>query len=66
MAEILKKQAELEKYSEEILGTADVLKMQWRVFKVGSCFLVQLMLLILVFWLLMMQLAPRSGVIVPT
>uniref|UniRef100_A0A2P2MXZ2 WPP domain-interacting protein 1 n=1 Tax=Rhizophora mucronata TaxID=61149 RepID=A0A2P2MXZ2_RHIMU len=66
-AEILQKQAEkLEKYSEERLGSEEVLRKQVRVFKVTSCFFVQLMLFMLVLWLLVLQLSPPSGFVVPT
>ena len=63
----LKKQAEeLEKYRGDVLGTEEVFKMQNKVWKVTACFLIQLVLLILVFWLLVLQLSPYSGVVVPT
>ncbi|KAH8494894.1 hypothetical protein H0E87_021339 [Populus deltoides] len=63
----LKKQAEeLEKYCGDVLGTEEVFKMQNKVCKVAACFLIQLILLILVFWLLVLQLSPYCGVAVPT
>jgi hypothetical protein len=63
----LKKQAEeLEKYCGDVLGTEEVFKMQNKVCKVAACFLIQLILLILVFWLLVLQLSPYCGVVVPT
>lgn len=66
-AEVLKKQAEeLEKYCGDIWGTEIVLKMQKRVCKVTSCFIIQFILLVLVFWLFILQLSPHSGVVVPT
>ncbi|GLT79511.1 hypothetical protein SLA2020_509970 [Shorea laevis] len=64
---VLKKRAEkLEKYCGDILGTEEILKMQTRVCKVTFCFFVQLTLLVLVFWLVVLQLYPHSGVVVPT
>ncbi|GLT83778.1 hypothetical protein SLE2022_020490 [Rubroshorea leprosula] len=64
---VLKKQAEkLEKYCGDILGTEEILKMQTRVCKVTFCFFIQLTLLVLVFWLVVLQLYPDSGVVVPT
>ncbi|KAJ9187133.1 hypothetical protein P3X46_002625 [Hevea brasiliensis] len=66
-ASMLKKQAEeVEKYCSDILGTEEVLKMQRRVCKVTSCFFIQLSLLMLVFWLLVLQMSPHSGAVVPT
>ncbi|KDP36312.1 hypothetical protein JCGZ_09527 [Jatropha curcas] len=66
-AAVLKKQAEeVEKYSGNILGTEEVLEMQTKVFKFTSCFSIQLVLLILAFWLLVLQLSPHSGDVVPT
>lgn len=66
-ASMLKKQAEeVEKYRGDIIGTEEVLKMQRRVCKATSCFFIQLSLLILVFWLLVLQISPHSGDVVPT
>ncbi|XP_050236705.1 WPP domain-interacting protein 1 [Mercurialis annua] len=62
---LMKQTAEMEKYRGDILGTEEVLKMQRRVCKVTSCFFVQLVLLMLVL-LLVLQLSPQSGVVVPT
>ncbi|KAF5728509.1 WPP domain-interacting protein 1-like [Tripterygium wilfordii] len=66
-ATMLKKQAEeLEKSCEDIRGTEKVLDMQMRVCKVSSCFLLQLMLLLVAFWVLVLRLAPHSGSALPT
>ncbi|CAK7323896.1 unnamed protein product [Dovyalis caffra] len=66
-AALLKKQAEeLEKYCGDVLETKEVFKMQSQVCKVTACFFIQLILLILVFWFLVLQLSPNSGVVVPT
>uniref|UniRef100_A0A6M2EF68 WPP domain-containing protein n=1 Tax=Populus davidiana TaxID=266767 RepID=A0A6M2EF68_9ROSI len=63
----LKKQAEqLEKYCGDVLGTEEVFKMQSKVCEVTACFFIQLILLFLVFWLLVSQLSPSSGVVAPT
>ncbi|KAF5732468.1 WPP domain-interacting protein 1-like [Tripterygium wilfordii] len=66
-ATMLKKQAEeLEKSCEDIRGTEEVLNMQMRVCRVSSCFLIQLMLLLVAFWVLVLQLVPHSGSAIPT
>ncbi|XP_021288538.1 WPP domain-interacting protein 2-like [Herrania umbratica] len=66
-AAMLKKQAEeLEKYCGDVVGIEEVLKMQRRICKVTSCFFTQLVLLALVFWFIVLQLSPHSGVVVPT
>lgn len=56
----------LEEYSGDILETEEVLKMQGQVFHGTYCFLVQMILLILAFWLVVLQLSPHDGVVVPT
>lgn len=66
-AAVLEKQAEeLGKYCRHVLGEEVVLKMQNRVCKVTTCFVIQFLLLVLVFWLFVLRLSSHSGVIVPT
>ncbi|KAM4102455.1 hypothetical protein ACJW30_06G001300 [Castanea mollissima] len=66
-ATTLQKQAvALEKCCGDIIGAEEVLKMQGRMYKVTSCFFVQLILLVTMFWLFVLQFSPRSGVVVPT
>ena len=66
-ATMLQKQAVvLEKCCGDIIGAEEVLKMQGRMYKVTSCFFVQLILLVTMFWLFVLQFSPRSGVVVPT
>ncbi|XP_057486399.1 WPP domain-interacting protein 1-like [Actinidia eriantha] len=66
-AEMLKIQAEkLETYSEDIVGTDQVLKLQKRVCKVTSCVFIQSILLFVVFVLFFLQLSPRYAGVVPT
>lgn len=64
------KAAVLEKHAEElgkhVLEGEVVLKMQNRVWKVTTCFVIQFILLVLVFWLFPLRLSSHSGVIVPT
>ncbi|GAV74756.1 hypothetical protein CFOL_v3_18236 [Cephalotus follicularis] len=63
----LKKQAEeLEKSCGDILETEELLNMQRRVCTVATCFFLQLMLLVLVFWWLILQLSPYPRGIAPT
>jgi hypothetical protein len=63
---MLKKEAEEEKYCGDMIGTEEVLKMQRRVCKITSCFFIQFIFLVMVFWLFVLQLSPRSGMVVPT
>ncbi|XP_044473675.1 WPP domain-interacting protein 2-like [Mangifera indica] len=66
-AVVVKKQAQkLEKHCGDILGTDALLKMQKGIFKITSCFLIQFILLVLVFCLFLSQLSPYSGVAIPT
>ncbi|KAK7829301.1 WPP domain-interacting protein 1 [Quercus suber] len=66
-ATMLHKQAvALEGCCGDIIGAEEVLKMQGRMYKVTSCFFVQLILLVMMFWLFVLQFSPRSGVVVPT
>lgn len=66
-ATMLKTQAEkLETSCEEIVEAHEVLKLQTRVCKFTSCFLVQLILLVLVLGLFVSQLSPLYGDVVPT
>lgn len=66
-AAVLEKRAEeLGKYCRHVLGEEVVLKMQNRVCKVTTCFVIQFLLLVLVFWLVVLRLSSHSGVIVPT
>lgn len=66
-AAVLEKQAEeLGKYSRHVLGEEVVLKMQNRVCKVTTCFVIQFILLAVVFWLFVLRLSSHSGFIVPT
>ncbi|XP_050246071.1 WPP domain-interacting protein 1-like [Quercus robur] len=66
-ATMLQKQAvALEECCGDIVGAEEVLKMQGRMYKVTSCFFVQLILLVTMFWLFVLQFSPRSGVVVPT
>lgn len=66
-AMMLKKQAEdLEKCCEDMIETGEVLKMQKRACKLTLCFSIQLILLVMMFWLLVLQLSPPPGSVVPT
>lgn len=66
-ATTLHKQAvALEGCCGDIIGAEEVLKMQGRMYKVTSCFFIQLILLVTMFWLFVLQFSPRSGVVVPT
>lgn len=65
-AELKKQAEELEKCCEDIFGTEEILITQRRIYKVTSCFSIQLILLLLVCWLFVSQLSPRSRVVVPT
>ncbi|KAE8098938.1 hypothetical protein FH972_016962 [Carpinus fangiana] len=65
-AAMLKKESEEEKYSGDMIGTEEVVKMQRRVWKITWCFFIQFIFLVMVFWLFVLQLSPRSGVVVPT
>ncbi|GLU24078.1 hypothetical protein SLE2022_400430 [Rubroshorea leprosula] len=66
-AAVLKKETEkLEMYCGDISGTEEILKMQRRVSKFTFCFFIQLMLLVLVFWMVLSRLYPDTGVVVPT
>uniref|UniRef100_A0A803NAT0 Uncharacterized protein n=2 Tax=Chenopodium quinoa TaxID=63459 RepID=A0A803NAT0_CHEQI len=49
-----------------ILGGEEIQKMQKRVVKFTKCLTIQLVLLVLVFALFVMQLVPKSAVVVPT
>lgn len=63
---MLEKRAEkLEAYSGNILGSAEVMKVEKRLFKVSVCFVLQLMLL-LGFGLFVFQQPRYSSVVVPT
>lgn len=66
VATLRKRSDNLEEYRGDILETEEVLKMQKRVCNVTTCFFVQLILLMLVFWLVVLQLSPHAGVVVPT
>lgn len=63
-AAVLEKQAE--ELGKHVLEGEVVLKMQNRVWKVTTCFVIQFILLVLVFWLFPLRLSSHSGVIVPT
>ncbi|XP_065863026.1 WPP domain-interacting protein 1 [Euphorbia lathyris] len=66
-AEMLEKKADkVEKVRGEILGTEEVLKMQRKVCKVSWCLFIQLVLLLMVLSLVMMELSPHRGFVVPT
>ena len=65
-AAMLKKESEEENYSGDMIGTEEVVKMQRRVYKITWCFFIQFIFLVMVFWLFVLQLSPRSGVVVPT
>lgn len=58
-ATMLKNEAEEEKYGGDIIGMR-------RLCKITSCFSIQFILLVMVFWLFVLQLSPRSKVVVPT
>ncbi|XP_021748946.1 uncharacterized protein LOC110714720 [Chenopodium quinoa] len=66
-AVILKGQAEkLDALYGDIFGGEEIQKMQKRVFKFTKCLIFQLVLLVLVFALFVMQLVPKSAMVVPT
>lgn len=66
-AAMLKTQAEkLESYWEDIATTDEKLKLQKKVYKYSSCFLIQLVLLAVVVGLFLMQMSPDYTEIVPT
>lgn len=64
---ILQEQAEqLDALHKEMEGSENILKMQRRVVKFTKCLFMQLILLVLVFGLFILQLLPKSAVVVPT
>ncbi|KAF8014951.1 hypothetical protein BT93_H0674 [Corymbia citriodora subsp. variegata] len=66
-AAALKKQADdLVKACEEIEVVGEVWKLQRGACKVSSCFVIQLVLFVLVFWWFIMQISPQAGEVVPT
>ncbi|KAG6634816.1 WPP domain-interacting protein 2-like [Carya illinoinensis] len=67
-AMMLEKQAEVETYCGDRVGAKEVLKLQ-RACKLTSCFLIQLIFLVIVFWYFVLQSSPPPGgvvVVVPT
>ncbi|KAF5461259.1 hypothetical protein F2P56_021071 [Juglans regia] len=67
-AMMLEKQPELETYCGDRVGAKEVLKLQ-RACKLTSCFLIQLIFLVTVFWYVVLQSSPPPGgvvVVVPT
>ncbi|KAJ4849259.1 hypothetical protein Tsubulata_012953 [Turnera subulata] len=66
VATLRKRADKLEEYRGDFLETEEILKMQGRVCHITSCFFVQLILLILVFWLVVSELSPPAAVVVPT
>ncbi|XP_004294872.1 PREDICTED: WPP domain-interacting protein 2-like [Fragaria vesca subsp. vesca] len=65
-AKLKERTEELGKYYGDILGTEDVFTMPNKLFKVSSCFFVQLLLLVLAVWFFLLQSSPPQGVVVPT
>ncbi|KAI3418070.1 uncharacterized protein J3R85_013921 [Psidium guajava] len=66
-AAALKKQAEdLVKACEDIEVVGEVWKLQRGACKVSFCFVIQLVLFLLVFWLFIMQILPQAGEVAPT
>lgn len=66
-AAVLKKQAEdLVKACEDIEVVGEVWKLQRGACKVSSCFVIQLVLFVLVFWWFIVQISPQAGEVVPT
>lgn len=66
-AAVLKKQAEdLVKACEDIEVVGEVWKLQRGACKVSSCFVIQLVLFVLVFWWFVVQISPQAGEVVPT
>ncbi|XP_028753047.1 WPP domain-interacting protein 1 isoform X1 [Neltuma alba] len=64
-AAMLKNKAdELGNYCSDILGVEETITVQKRLYKVTLCFLVQFMLLVMVFRFFVSQLLPTSGVVV--
>lgn len=65
-AKLKERTEELGKYCGDILGTEDVFTMPNKLFKVSSCFFVQLLLLVLAVWFFLLQSSLPQGVVVPT
>lgn len=65
-AKLKERTEELGKFRGDIIGTEEVFTMQKRLWKVSSCFFMQLILLVLVVWVFLLQSSPHQGVIVPT
>lgn len=66
-AAALKKQADdLVKACEDIEVAGEVWKLQRGACKVSSCFVIQLVLFVLVFWWFILQISPQVGEVVPT
>ncbi|KAL6567667.1 hypothetical protein OROGR_001335 [Orobanche gracilis] len=66
-AAALEKKAEMLEHIDDDIASADeVMKLQSKVCKYGSCFFVQLILLLVVLWVFIFHLSPNDVEIVPT